>query len=61
MDKILSYLNDQVIGKTEESKDIPGFGSHHHPFKSNFEWLVKFRNPFGEYGAIAWEVCCVMF
>ena len=37
-----------------ESK-IPGFNSQNHHYNSSLEWLIKFRNPFGEYGALAWE------
>ena len=34
---------------------IPGYTSHHHLFNTSLEWFVKFRNPFGEYGALTWE------
>ena len=40
---------------TDPAKGIPGYSSHHHPWNSTFEWLVKFRNPVGEYGAWRWE------
>ena len=35
--------------------DIPGWGAQHHYFTNELEWIVKFRNPFGEYGQLRWE------
>jgi hypothetical protein len=33
---------------------IPGANSSHREYEG-WEWFVKFRNPFGEYGALRWE------
>jgi hypothetical protein len=35
--------------------DIPGYLSQHHLHNTTLEWFLKFRNPFGEYGALQWE------
>ena len=43
------------MASKELLSQIPGYFSQHHHYNSSMEWLVKFRNPFAEYGAFWWE------